>query len=110
MRSNKNAQNTAEFAAIMAIVIAAAITMQTYVRRGYQSGVRYAVRKMVRENVDEQYEPYYLASNFTITRPPYTEIEQTLLNGEIIRDFAVGGSRKTERSGYQKIYVEPPAP
>lgn len=107
MRINKNAQNTAEFAAIMAIVIAAAITMQTYVRRGYQSGVKYAVGKMARENANTQYEPYYLVSNFTITRPPYQETEETKLNGEVIREFAVGGSRKTERSGYQKIYVWP---
>ncbi len=107
MRINKNAQNTAEFAAIMAIVIAAAITMQTYVRRGYQSGVKYAVHKMARENANTQYEPYYLVSNFTITRPPYKETEQTLLKGEIKRDFAVGGSRKTTRSGYQKIFLKP---
>lgn len=101
---NKSAQNTAEFAAIMAIVVAAAIAMQTYVRRGYQEGVRYAVGKMQNAGGKQQYEPYYIESNFTTTRPKYTETEETKLNGEVIREFSTGGgSRKTIRSGYQKI-------
>lgn len=104
---NRIAQNTAEFAAIMAIVIGAAIAMQTYVRRGYQEGVRYAVEKMQRPGANSQVEPYYLQSNFTITRPAYKETEETKLGGEVIRDFAVSGNRKTIRSGYQKIWYTP---
>ncbi len=105
---NRIAQNTAEFAAIMAIVIGAAIAMQTYVRRGYQEGVRYAVEKMQRPGAGRtQVEPYYLQSNFTITRPAYKETEETKLGGEVIRDFAIGGGRKTIRSGYQKIRWTP---
>lgn len=100
---NRNAQNTAEFAAIMAIVIGAAIAMQTYVRRGYQEGVRYAVAKMARPTAMTQYEPYYLESNFTTSRPAYKETEETKLGGEVIRDFSIVGARKTIRSGYQKI-------
>ena len=100
----KNAQNTAEFAAIMAIVIGAAIAMQTYVRRGYQEGVRFAVEKMAREKAPTQKEPYYLISNFTTTRPGYTETEETTLGGGVKRVFSVNpGGKKTIRSGYQKI-------
>lgn len=100
---NKNAQNTAEFAAIMAIVIAAAIAMQTYVRRGYQGGVKLAVDKMQMPGGAVQYEPYYLESNFTTTRPAYKETEQTELGGKVTRVFSLGGPRKTIRAGYQKI-------
>ncbi len=102
-----NAQNTAEFAAIIAIVIGAAIAMQTYVRRGYQEGVRYAVEKMQRQGANTQVEPYYLESNFTVTRPTYKETEETKLGGEVIRDFSIGGGKKTIRKGYQKIWWTP---
>ncbi len=100
----KNAQNTAEFAAIMAIVIGAAIAMQTYVKRGYQEGVRFAVEKMARPGAASQIEPYYLESNFTSTRAGYKETEETTLGGGVTRVFSVNpGGRKTMRSGYQKI-------
>lgn len=100
---NRSAQNTAEFAAIIAIVIAAAIAMQTYVRRGYQGGVKLAVDKMQRPGAMVQYEPYYLESNFTTTRPAYKETEQTELGGKVTREFSLGGPRRTVRSGYQRI-------
>lgn len=102
-KMKKSAQNTAEFAAIMAIVIGAAIAMQTYVRRGYQEGVRYAVEKMSRPGAATQREPYYLESNFTTTRPGYTETEETKLGGGVTRVFSLGGDKTTKRSGYQKI-------
>lgn len=104
MRKNKKGQNTAEYAAIMAIVIAAVITMQTYVRRGFQGGVKLAVDKMQRSgSAKGQYEPPYLESKFLTSSPKYSETEETKLDGEVIRVYAVDGTKQTTRTGYQKI-------
>lgn len=68
---NKKAQNTAEYAILIALVIAAAMAIQTYVKRGLQAKVRDAVITYTTDptisqlGATGQYEPYYLQSDFT---------------------------------------------
>lgn len=68
---SKKAQNTAEYAVLIALVIAAAMAIQTYVKRGLQARVKDAVVRYATETGDigatAQYEPYYLKSDFTTT-------------------------------------------
>ena len=60
---SKLAQTTAEYALLIALVVAAVIAMQTYAQRAIQARIRGAAAYMVNQtnalgNV-VQYEPYY---------------------------------------------------
>lgn len=70
---NRKGQNIAEYSIVIAIVIAAAVAMQTYVKRGLQGRVRDAVDATGNENgvvtfTGNQYEPYYINSAGDIDR------------------------------------------
>lgn len=69
---NRKGQNVAEYSILIALVIAAAIAMQTYVKRGIQGRVADAVdHAPATDNIagrpitfsTKQYEPYYLDSS-----------------------------------------------
>lgn len=100
-------QSTAEYAVVIALVVAAVIAMQTYVKRGLQARMRDASIKLVEETNylgnAIQYEPYYLESNFGVSRE---QSSITQLNQEL---NGVGGPRmdtsanvRREAGGYQK--------
>ncbi|MBI5415882.1 MAG: hypothetical protein HZA29_03605 [Candidatus Omnitrophica bacterium] len=75
---NKKAQNTAEYAILISLVVAGIIAMQTYAQRALQARVRDAASYMKNEIVTAdttgsmggtvQYEPYYLTTDYTISR------------------------------------------
>jgi uncharacterized protein (UPF0333 family) len=104
---NRKGQNTAEYAVLIALVIGAAIAMQTYVKRAWQGGVKFSVDKL-RQNAtsSRQYEPYYLESKYETTAAAYTganaDTEETKTGGGVERVF---GSKTTTRSGKQTIKV-----
>jgi Flp pilus assembly pilin Flp len=105
---NKKGQNTAEYAILVALVIAAAVAMQTYVKRSFQGGVKYTVDKLNDKDGQGtagtgQYEPYYLESSYTSQQEAYKDTEETKLGGETIRSFGVDGAKKTVRYGTQTI-------
>ena len=79
---NKKAQNTAEYAILIALVVAAIIAMQTYAQRALQGKIRDASIYMSSATPllgnTAQYEPYYLSSNFQVTRDENeTEVQDT---------------------------------
>jgi hypothetical protein len=69
---NKKAQNTAEYALLIALVVAGVIAMQTYAQRALQARVRdaslYLTNQTSTLGTTNQYEPYYLKTNYTIDR------------------------------------------
>jgi hypothetical protein len=69
---NKKAQNTAEYALLISLVVAAIIAMQTYAQRALQARIRDASNYMATQTcalgTTLQYEPYYLTTNYEITR------------------------------------------
>ena len=69
---NKRAQNTAEYAILISLVVAGIIAMQTYAQRALQARVRDAGRYLADQTDDlgntVQYEPYYLSTDYTVTR------------------------------------------
>lgn len=101
---SQKAQNTAEYAILIALVIAAAMAIQTYVKRGLQARVRDAVinyrdqTKGINGRSSSQYEPYYLQADFT------TGTQSSQLSNE----QAGGGFARTSqsdlatRAGYQE--------
>jgi hypothetical protein len=75
LRLKRSGQSTAEYAIVIGLVIAAAVAMQIYVKRGLQSKVKSAVdyvdanaTTILGATGESQYEPYYLSSNMTSTR------------------------------------------
>ena len=69
---NQKGQNTAEYALLISLVVAAIIAMQTYAQRALQARIRDASIYM-RDGTNPlgntlQYEPYYLSTNYEITR------------------------------------------
>ncbi len=71
--NRKKGQNTAEYAVLIALVIGAVIAMQVYVKRALQARVYDASNFLTSDTAiggatTNQYEPYYLESNFTVAR------------------------------------------
>jgi hypothetical protein len=114
---SRKAQNTAEYAIMIAIVIGVFSAMQLYVRRGLQArlkkGVDYIPGKITAEAGGNavnilgdanfiQYEPYYMAKGTSAMTTTSAEGTET---GTAVE---VGGARQldnavTQRTGYQTI-------
>jgi len=103
---NKKGQNTAEYAILIALIIAGAIAMQTYVKRGFQGGVKFGVDKLQRPDMVggvapvAQYEPYYLKTKSQSTQSGYADTEKTKALGAVDR---VIGNRTSSAAQYQEI-------
>jgi Flp pilus assembly pilin Flp len=70
---NKKAQNTAEYAILISLVVAGIIAMQTYAQRALQGKVRDATSFLNTQTSSlgqqtKQYEPYYLTTNYLVDR------------------------------------------
>ncbi len=91
---SKKGQNIAEYAILIALVIAAAVGMQVYVKRGWQGKVKDATDFSVPVEViqgqplldfsTKQYEPYYQKQESTIVSDR-TLTEKSGARGEISR-------------------------
>lgn len=98
---NKKAQQTAEYALLISLVVAAVIAMQTYAQRSLQAKIRDASRYMTRQSSEmggtNQYEPYYLESTYQVTRDERTDqfTERDDFGTEMISNRARG------KGGYQ---------
>ena len=99
---NKKAQNTAEYAILISLVVAGIIAMQTYAQRALQARVRDAsiyLRVQTNELGNAvQYEPYYLSTDYNVIRD---EEETQLLDTNITRQ-EVNSFRNREATGFQK--------
>jgi len=70
---NRKAQNTAEYALLIALVVAGVIAMQTYAQRALQARVHDAAAFMANSGSNAesglgnstQYEPYYMQTNYS---------------------------------------------
>ena len=67
---NRKAQNTAEYALLIALVVAGVIAMQTYAQRALQARVhdasQYLASTTNKIGGNTQYEPYYMQSNYDV--------------------------------------------
>ena len=95
---NKKAQNTAEYAILIALVVAGIVAMQTYAQRALQARVRDAAQYLQEQSYQLgntlQYEPYYQTTNYIVER--ISDETQTLGN-EIVRK--TDDSNTTRRVG-----------
>lgn len=103
---SKRGQNTAEYAILIGVIVAAAIAMQIYIRRGMQARIKDAVDFTKTADDDAgngffgnmtQYEPYYYQSNFQ-TEQEGQRAEQMQIGGGVERSSI---SDTTQRTGNQ---------
>ena len=77
LMKNKKAQQTAEYALLISLVVAAIIAMQTYAQRTIQARIRDAASHLTNATSElgttAQYEPYYLETTYETTRNESTE-------------------------------------
>src|SRR5437868_4897150 len=77
LMKNKRAQQTAEYALLISLVVAAIIAMQTYAQRTIQARIRDAAKHLSTATNElgstEQYEPYYLETSYETFRNETTE-------------------------------------
>ncbi len=96
---NKKAQNTAEYALLIALVVAGVIAMQTYAQRAIQARIHDAAGYMENSTsqigASRQYEPYYLQSNY--------QLESNSVENKRLGSGLVGQDSKTGRfrAGFQ---------
>lgn len=99
---NKKAQQTAEYALLIALVVAAVIAMQTYAQRAIQARIKGASDYLASETSTlgdvNQYEPYYLRSQYEVDRADTTTDIHT--NETIRRELDTTRTRLT--GGFQK--------
>ena len=102
---NKKAQNTAEYALLIALVVAGVIAMQTYAQRSLQARMRDASQYLTQQTntlgVTNQYEPYYLQSNYEVNRE--SENFKRLGQGTVAADSSTNRTRAKggfEQSSY----------
>ncbi len=101
LRRKRKGQSTAEYAIVIGLVIAAAVAMQVYVKRGIMAKVKgasdYQPDAMF---VTKQYEPYYASSD--ITRSSDSKLNtETREGGEVVR--AIVGQETSTTSGQQNV-------
>lgn len=96
---NKRAQNTAEYALLIALVVAGIIAMQTYAQRALQARVRdastYLTGTQTAGNVigtTGQYEPYYMASQYNVARDSVSD--KRLAEGTVAYDANTNRQRE----------------
>ncbi len=106
---SKKGQNTAEYAILIGVIVAAAIAMQVYIRRGVQARIKDAVDFTATADDDMggnvfsgnlQYEPYYDQGSTYTTTSTAQVTEELQLGGGVVRDAI---SQYTDRTGNQVI-------
>ena len=101
---DRKGQNTAEYALLIALVVAGIIAMQTYAQRSLQARVRGANIYLTNSSTANaigstvQYEPYYLKSDYTSTRD---SDEGKILAKGVVAQFS-NSTRTRAKEGYQE--------
>jgi hypothetical protein len=107
---NKKAQNTAEYAILISLVVAGIIAMQTYAQRALQARVRDAGQYLKTQTASlgttVQYEPYYLTTNYTVTRNE----EDTQVLDNVTTRQETNSLRSRGTGGFQESSYDPTLP
>lgn len=103
---NKKAQQTAEYALLISLVVAAVIAMQTYAQRTIQARIRDASQYLATETSElgttNQYEPYYLETDYQVVRDDLVKDTQTGVGTGAVVALDKLTNRTRGADGYQK--------
>lgn len=104
---NKIAQTTAEYALLIALVVAAVIAMQTYAQRAIQARIRDAAIYMANQTStlgnSTQYEAYYTQTSYNIERD---SSDTTTMAGNSGAQYKSDESRKRLKGGYSNVTMD----
>jgi Flp pilus assembly pilin Flp len=96
---NRKAQNTAEYALLIALVVAGVIAMQTYAQRALQARIQGASSYLEQQTntigTATQYEPYYLNSDYNVNSS--SSDSKVLGNGLV----GMENQSNRQRTGYE---------
>lgn len=110
LMKNKKAQQTAEYALLISLVVAAVIAMQTYAQRTIQGRIRDAASYMSTQTsalgTTVQYEPYYLETGYNVTAFTNKIEVQGLVGTEGYVEFSEDSNRLRAIGGYQTSTYE----
>lgn len=115
MQHHRHGQSTAEYAIVIAIVLAAVIGMQTFVKRGLQARYKVASDSLVKVQgagdlvnftSQEQYEPYYAQTTGMVTVRDDQFKEEYKAGGEVDRtnvagEFVSKATRKSKGKSFE---------
>jgi Flp pilus assembly pilin Flp len=105
---NKKAQQTAEYALLISLVVAAVIAMQTYAQRTIQARIRDASAYLTDATSalgrTNQYEPYYLESDYNVIRDDLeTEVQgQRAADSSGLFQLDTTSNRTRGAAGFQR--------
>jgi len=111
LSQNKKAQQTAEYAILIALVVGAVIAMQTYAQRTIQARIRGASAYLAAGagpgtnilGTDLQYEPYYRNESYEVTRNEDTVESQGMdAIGKTQDNMRTRGSGGRTTTGFSK--------
>ena len=101
---NKKGQNTAEYAVVIALVIGAAVAMQTDLKRNLQGGIKHVVDRGKQDGSLGQYEPYYLRSDYSTKTSKHRDTVETETGGGVKRVYGADSLEKeVTRTGTQTM-------
>ncbi len=102
LKKNKKAQNTAEYAILIALVIGGVTAMQVYTQRALQAKIRDGAAFLTGTTNaignTAQYEPYYLTTNYEISRD---DLDRQVLTDEDTRTLS-DSLRNRASGGFQE--------
>ena len=107
LRQKIEGQNTAEYAILIALVVAGVIAMQTYTQRSLQAKMRDAGKYLSTSGdtqlngitASQQYEPYYQNSTYQVTKGTSENKRQAA--GTVAQDTTSNRSRTgSQEAGY----------
>ena len=103
LRLRRGGQNTAEYALLIALVVAGVIAMQTYAQRSLQARMHDAAHYLTSQQIGtaastDQYEPSYLKSQYNVTRNAEENKRQGV--GLVAQDSS---SNRTRASGGSQV-------
>lgn len=102
---NKKGQNTAEYALLIALVVAGIIAMQTYAQRSLQARVKDAGTFMTGAKgngsvigTTQQYEPYYQQSQYDVDKAS----DEVTMQGKGLEGKSESTNRVRQADGFQR--------
>lgn len=112
MRISEQGQTLSEYAVLMAVVVAALLAMQIYMKRGFSGRLRAAA-----DSVGEQYAPRRTTSGFTLVMSSQTRVKTELRRNQPLNPatneqgnvmettltIADANPEKTERTGNETV-------
>ena len=103
---NKKAQQTAEYALLIALVVAAVVAMQTYAQRAIQGRIRDASQYMTGQTSalgkTNQYEPYYATSSYDVDRE---STDQQIHNANTV-GYVQDESKTRKKGGFTNTVID----